>query len=336
MSGVKVTIFTALAVAIGLCAFPKVASAHYDSITQRASCNGYVIKADYSGGSQKRKVEWDVDVTIDGIREKISGSWTGISHGFNIFNRSGVASSVTATGTVTMYEQKEVCEWKWKWNQHKHKNEWVKDCTTKWQQVDEDEFDLDFNKTCVQPTATPVCTPTPTPTAGPTATPVVTPDPTPSPTQAPTFDASPEKQSKMSVADPTCTNNNMDSSIELFKNGSPVAGVNVKFIYENESKYAKTEANGRAGVMYGFKTTSDIIIEPEDGYPAQRQQAHALPNNCPVVATTPQVLGLADTGVFEDTLATIAGVFGTLSTAIGSILYVKKSPIKKSAKRKNK
>lgn len=159
-----------------------------------------------------------------------------------------------------------------------------------------------------------------------------TPTPVPSSTpEIPTTESS--KESAMALTDPTCVDNNMVASIVLTKNSEPISGINVKFIYENEAKYAKTEANGRAGVLFGYKADSEVIIEPEDGFPTQRQRAHGI-TSCPQSGdvlgtvtgasfTSEQILGMADTGVIEDVIANFAGIAGTLSTVVGSVLYAK-------------
>jgi hypothetical protein len=43
---------------------------------------------------------------------------------------------------------------------------------------------------------------------------------------------------------------------------------------------------------------------------------------------------MADAGIFADTVANLAGVFGTLSTAVGSVLYAKKKTKKSKNKKK--
>ena len=106
------------------------ALAHHNNIVQEASCDGYLVKADYIGGSGLRKVEWDVDLTVDGSTENISGEWIGHHSGFNIFSRSGTgAHDVQVSGYVKMS--------KWKWI--------IPHIWGDWAEVDHDVFDLSFD-----------------------------------------------------------------------------------------------------------------------------------------------------------------------------------------------
>lgn len=319
---------------VALLLVTRTISAHNTSKTEYATCRGYLVKGEYHGGSQRRRVVWSVDVKVDGITTHYEGDWRGIDNGFTLFEEDGNRADVETSGYIKLYD----CQTQW------YKKDGVWECKKdNWKKLDHEQFDLHFSKSfCVKPTPTPACTPEPTATpeatpqstATPEPTPEVTPEPsvTPQPT-TPSTNTTEEKHTSMVLTDPTCENNNMDASITLTKYGQPVQGVNVKFIYENEAKFAKTESNGRAGVLFGYKKQTEVVIEPEDGYPAQRQKPSEL-KNCQIAAA-PQVLGLADAGVFDDMIANIAGVFGTLSTTIGTILYAKKktAKTKKSSKK---
>lgn len=183
----------------------------------------------------------------------------------------------------------------------------------------------------VTPTPTPTATPTPTPTpvVTPTPTPVVTPTPTPVATATPNPTSTPVpqpgKESKMALTSLSCKGGNTEAIAELFMDGKPVENVNVKFIYENEAKFAKTNKDGRASVAYGWKADARVYMEPEDGFPAQSQELKAPTNECAV--TTGQVLGastLAEAGFIDDAIMSVVGFVGTSLSFIGSILYAKK------------
>ncbi len=189
------------------------------------------------------------------------------------------------------------------------------------------------------PSPTPVVTPTPSPTPSPTPgvtptpspTPEITPTPTPSatPESTPTATPNPEsgKHSSSAISDPICRDNNIDVSLTLMQDGQPVIGVNVKFVYNNEAKFAKTEANGRAGVAFGYVHDGDVKFEPEEGFPSQSQKVELSQSCVPTKTTsTGSVLGattLAKTGTFEELVFNMVGLTGTITTVIGSALYAK-------------
>lgn len=181
---------------------------------------------------------------------------------------------------------------------------------------------------CYSPTPTPVSTPTPTPTTTPTpsatpapsSTPVVTPSPTPVPSVG--------KQSKLAVTNPVCDAENMDAIAELFNDGKGVANVNVKFVYNNEAKYAKTDENGKASVTYGYRGDSAVEMDPEeDGYASQSHKVTAnLDVDCAygigggdILGATSdgQILGMAEAGIAQDVIMGFVGLMGTISTALG-------------------
>lgn len=126
-----------LVVLVGLFVGATAAFAHHNTVTEWANCEGYLVKADYVGGSGLRKVVWDVDVSVDGLPTEYSGSWEGVSSGFQIFKAEGTgAHDVEADGFVKMYQ------WRWiirflNWGE--------------WRLVDADYFNLDFDdNTCYQ------------------------------------------------------------------------------------------------------------------------------------------------------------------------------------------
>lgn len=179
-----------------------------------------------------------------------------------------------------------------------------------------------YNNNCNIPTVTP----TPTPTVTPTPTPTVTPTPTPTATPVP----GPGHESSAAIdPNPVCSGQNFDASMTLKRDGQPAAGVNVKFVYHGEAKYAVTEANGRAGVAFGYNDDSDVEFIPEGGFPSQKQRVGHKTDDCPVSVTpsNPQVLGastMAKTGVVEDAMVNMVGLMGAGMTALGSFLYAKK------------
>jgi hypothetical protein len=81
------------------------AFAHHPTGSATAACTGYNVSGSYVGGSSYRWVDWNVDVTIDGNLENISGSWNGVSPGFNIFTRTGSGPhDVTVSGYIKMFD----------------------------------------------------------------------------------------------------------------------------------------------------------------------------------------------------------------------------------------
>lgn len=176
------------------------------------------------------------------------------------------------------------------------------------------------------------------------AGPVPTPTPQPSSTPAPTPSATPGlgKQSKLAVTSLSCANQNMDAIAELFENGKPVENVTVKFIYNNEAKFAKTDKDGKAIVAYGYRNNSDLKIEPEQGYPYQLHHVSFDPN-CPSTSTgsvlgsttsvgkiasgvtSGEIKGMADTGIAEDMIMSMVGLTGALFSAASLRLYAKKN-----------
>ncbi len=125
---------------------------------------------------------------------------------------------------------------------------------------------------------------------------------------------------------------NFDAKIQLLLDGNPVKDVNVKFVYSNEAKYAKTGTDGWAGVAYGYKDETNVEFIPEQEYPTQLQkivksQNCVAPTVLGVSTTSGKVLGattLGKTGAFEDTLMNMVGWMGASLTAVGSFLYAKK------------
>lgn len=137
----------------------KVVLAHHNTITQTASCEGYLVKADYVGGSSTRRVLTDVDFTLDGVLENINSDWRGTSGGFNIFTRTGTGShDVQATGTVKMYS----CEGS---NDDLWTQSGVVKCDASgpnfsddgWDLVETDTFNLNFDNANCQPPVIDVC-----------------------------------------------------------------------------------------------------------------------------------------------------------------------------------
>lgn len=163
----------------------------------------------------------------------------------------------------------------------------------------------------------------------------------PSPTENPTPTATPNpnggSHSQMGIDGRICNNHNFGAWAILTQDGNPVAGVNVKFVYHNEAKLAKTEANGRAGVDYGYVDNEDVQVIPENGYPSQSQHITLASEGCdptPSASSTTgsstsggQVLGattMAGTGILDEGLAALSLWAGTIMTAAGSLLYAKK------------
>ncbi len=95
------------------------AFAHHVTKVDQANCQGtsfvYSVSGAYVGGSSLRKVDWNVNVTIDGNTTNYSGSWEGTSNGFSLFSVSGTAnSSVQTSGQIVMSEWQKV-KGKWQW-----------------------------------------------------------------------------------------------------------------------------------------------------------------------------------------------------------------------------
>ncbi len=152
--------------------------------------------------------------------------------------------------------------------------------------------------------------------------------------QNPTPIANPQagKQSSAGIDGKVCSGQNFNAYAVLKLDGNPVKDVNVKFVYNGEAKFAKTQVDGRAGVAYGYANDSDVQYLPEDGYPTQLQKA-VKANDCAVIVTAGttttggQVLGastLAKTGSAEEVFMSIVGFAGAGLTAAGSFLTLKK------------
>lgn len=159
---------------------------------------------------------------------------------------------------------------------------------------------------------------------------VVTPvAPSPTPTVSPTPDPMIGKQSRTDIAGEVCKDRNFDARIQLLLDGKPVKDVQVKFVYNNEAKFAISQADGWAGVAYGYKDDSSVAFTPEQGYPTQLQKV-TLSSGCKPVTTTVvggSVLGAttyAATGAVEDTFFNVVGLAGSGLTMLGSFLSLKK------------
>lgn len=179
-------------------------------------------------------------------------------------------------------------------------------------------------------TPTPSVSPTPSATSNPSDIPTTTPAPTPTSTPNPKAGS----QSQMGIDGQICEGNNFDVWAIVTQDGNPVQGVNVKFVYHNEAKYAKTEVNGRAGVAYGYVDDEDVQAIP-DGYPSQSQ--HITKDlKCRTVVidsgktSSGQVLGItsmARTGTTEEIFTDAIGSIGATLTSVGTILSLKKKLI---------
>lgn len=181
---------------------------------------------------------------------------------------------------------------------------------------------------CPTPTPTPNCEedescPTPTPTVTPTPTPTVTPTPSTS-----------TMESKLSADTLTCSNTDINVTMELKNNGVAGANIPVKFTYNNIVKTVTTNNDGKASVSFGYAKDDSVQADPEGGYSSQSVSISG-PKDCPsvggqVLGTTTvkpsgKVLGAyASTGVVEDTLMNVVGFLGVAMTTGGSLLYAKK------------
>lgn len=152
------------------------------------------------------------------------------------------------------------------------------------------------------------------------------------PTPAPTANPQAGKQSSAGIDGKVCAGQNFNAYTVLRLDGQPVKDVNVKFVYNGEAKYAKTQVDGRAGVAYGYASDSDVQYLPQDGYPTQLQKA-VRASDCNVVVTAGttttggQVLGastLAKTGTAATTLINLVGLAGVSLTAAGSLILKRK------------
>ncbi len=178
--------------------------------------------------------------------------------------------------------------------------------------------------------------------AGPMPTATPQPSSTPAPSPTPSATAGLGKQSKLAVTSVSCSQQNMDAIAELFEDGKPVENVTVKFIYNNEAKFAKTNKDGKAVVQYGYRNNSDLKIEPEQGYPYQLHHVQAN-LNCPATSTgsvlgtttsvgkiasgvtTGEIKGMAATGIAQDLIMSMVGLTGALFSAASLRLYAKKN-----------
>lgn len=140
--------------------------------------------------------------------------------------------------------------------------------------------------------------------------------------------------------------------MDLTENGAARSGVKVTFTYNGSTKEATTDNSGRAQVGFSASGDQSVKAEPQDGYPTQFVFVND-PDNCPPTggssnngngqvlgastesssgqvlgATTAkrgQVLGAyAATGVFEDTVMSVAGSLGGVFTTAGSVLWARK------------
>jgi len=125
----RMRLFGILAVLLVLAVGVVPAAAHHNTIWQNASCSSYDFGARYYGGSELRRVVWNVTANVDGTPEVISDSWEGRSSGFLIFQRTGTgAHDVNVTGWVKMYER----DWSFFGGWH-------------WDLIETDTFNLHFN-----------------------------------------------------------------------------------------------------------------------------------------------------------------------------------------------
>jgi len=163
--------------------FVSQSSAHHPEISQKADCNGYRIAAWYIGGDQKKRLEWNVVLSVNGVSTLIQGDWEGTDNGFQIFEYTGPEyDDITAIGTVNQLT--------------KNRGQWVLEKT--------ETFDLDWKGQCTTPTTTPTMTVTPTTTQGITPTSTLSPTPTPSGLVTPSFTSTPGPTSTP-VPGPTAT-----------------------------------------------------------------------------------------------------------------------------------
>ena len=189
-----------------------------------------------------------------------------------------------------------------------------------------------WNNNCNAVSSSP--TPTPTPSADPSATPTPTPTPSPEPTSSPTIITTSEessRRSKLSASTVSCENMSFSAEVELKDNDVAQKNIKVKFVYDNQTKEATTNNDGKASVSFGFSKNDSVYVYPEEGYDSQSSHIQE-PENCQsgeVLGTsteqTGQVLGAyAATGTANSIIADLLGLVGIVMTAGGFSLHASK------------
>lgn len=139
-------------------------------------------------------------------------------------------------------------------------------------------------------TPDPSSSPDTSPTASPDASPSLIPSSSPSNSPQPPADSG--TRSSLGYNVHGCSEQNFEVTMDLFRDGNPVEGVDVTFSY-NPTVVATTNSNGRA-TAYFQKGLGTSVTASAPGYPTQTISI-VIPNNCPQESpSTPTTLATID------------------------------------------